>query len=770
MILLASAALAAPDHVAAILDSGTPVSDLGLSSDGQVLAFHNGTGTVTVFSTYGWIGSSVATDCTTTAGIAVAVADSGWIVLVGCDDGRVIEIETDALGRPGDPADLATVDSAGAVHGLETDDTDVYVIYDDGDGGGDATAVTLAEGSQVSDWPISLAYGEVVDTAHYSGTLVVSHGGNDVSKITTSSASSITPTESISGSFGDVTAYNASTFYVVDTEGSILSFLTSDNDLQIMLDDIADGLSGVSLNAEEGWLLAAGDATVLRYAFGDSPTDLEAEFEASGIGEMVALDGYAAGASDSGVQVLTDRPWVAELSLDPDYVATGSEVTLQFTADVDGSYVVQRGTSSTLASGDCVAGEVTTTSFEVDSDFDEGDHRIYVTVTASLLEGVGAADLTVNNPPGGIDLGQEDVTGGDESIHVDVGDMDDDTAYIDVYLVNFPWEPSEYESGGPAYGGPDGLTNPISFAVTPGVDDEVVVDKLTNDTTYYVGVRPRDSTGLEGPMSDVFPATPQESYTLEEMYDDDTPWCGVATPELGWLGVLAAAFVAGRRLRSGRRAGMAALLLGPALIGEAQAKEADLTPRHWNFEVKYGPLISQADPYLTSAFGETGNSMLRVDYGWCSNLLEFDLGTGIYRDTGYLLDKNGAVTGDDTFFTVIPLELALTGRIDFLHEQPAVPFAKIGAGYSIYVQDWQEEPSSAELESRAGGRFGWFWGAGVMFLLDGLDRGSASRLEANTGINDTYIVAEYRQNFSIMSGEQLDLSSTELDFGLKFDF
>jgi hypothetical protein len=51
-----------------------------------------------------------------------------------------------------------------------------------------------------------------------------------------------------------------------------------------------------------------------------------------------------------------------------------------------------------------------------------------------------------------------------------------------------------------------------------------------------------------------------------------------------------------------------------------------------------------------------------------------------------------------------------------------------------------------------------------------VDRRAASRLEAVSGINDTFLVAEYRNTLLVHGEDQLNLSSSEVSFGLKFDF
>ena len=68
-----------------------------------------------------------------------------------------------------------------------------------------------------------------------------------------------------------------------------------------------------------------------------------------------------------------------------------------------------------------------------------------------------------------------------------------------------------------------------------------------------------------------------------------------------------------------------------------------------------------------------------------------------------------------------------------------------------------------------GSQFGTHWAVGGQILLDIFDRDRASLLEAQTGINDSWLVVEYRQQQ--LAGEGgFDFSGTLLSAGLKFDF
>lgn len=765
MILsLLSVAMAAPDHVAATIGSGD-IHDVTVSSSGNIVAWIDAFGTVTVYDGAGWIGGDVVSDCTATAGVAVATTSEGYTILAGCDDGRVLQWGADVYGRvTGEQTELVT--HAGAVLALETDDTNVYVVATNSAGDGtEVDAYDLADGTEVSDFPVSLAYDTVQDTILIEDYLYVVHDSSKVSKVYLTSPAASVPSDTISASFVDGWAYSSGTVYLADSGGSVILYQPSANNLSISLDDIATEVNGVVGGTD--YMLVATDIDVLQYAFSNgSPAGQEAVIDgAAGIGEMVVVGDYALGATSAGVSVLTAVPWITDVSLSESLAAVGYEVSVDFVSDMDGTFRLSRGTSAELATGSVVAGETTTATFTVDDGFVEGTNRLYITVTSGGLEGIGAADLEVNNPPAGIDLREGEVLPGDEQIHILTGKLtEEDLAYVDVYLSTEQFDPGVYAQtgGGPDYAGPDDKTNPVSKAVTVGITDEVIVKGLTNGTTYYVAVRPRDSSGLEGSMSDVFSVTPDETYTIAEMKGDDSGFCGVTGARAGWIGVVAGLLIARRRTIAG--AAMVAALITPGL---AQARETERPT--WDVEVRYGPYITQAEPYLTDSFG-TGNTLLRIEYGWRSQFLEADLGVGLYRDNGYLYMADGTLSGDATIFTNVPLDLSLTGRLHFWDNQPIIPYGRIGGTYSLWVQDWHENPLDTEYESRSGGKFGWHWGAGVMLLLDWLDEKAASELQVSAGIDDTYLVAEYRAAYMMHADNEIDLSESDLTIGLKFDF
>jgi len=213
-----------------------------------------------------------------------------------------------------------------------------------------------------------------------------------------------------------------------------------------------------------------------------------------------------------------------------------------------------------------------------------------------------------------------------------------------------------------------------------------------------------------------------------------------------------------------------ALLVLPA-AAEAKPHEDDLTSRRFDLELRYGPFLTQEDALLADAFGGENNRLLRGDIGWASNYAELDIGFGLWADEGTLVSIDGLSSADADALTVIPLSFDATLRGDFWKEQPVVPFARAGVDLWLWNERWEAKYDEGGGDSVTAGTFGYHWAAGLYLLLDPLDQGSASHLETIASVNDTYLVAEYRRSYALGDKDEIiDFTSSDLTFGLKFDY
>ena len=137
-------------------------------------------------------------------------------------------------------------------------------------------------------------------------------------------------------------------------------------------------------------------------------------------------------------------------------------------------------------------------------------------------------------------------------------------------------------------------------------------------------------------------------------------------------------------------------------------------------------------------------------------------------------------SGDQTALNVMPFSLLLVYRWDWLalkHHVPLVPYLKIGLAYYVWwIENGSGSTSSVltngKKEDAYGGTFGWVVNPGLSFLLDIIDPSAARTIDAELGINHSYVFVEL--HYADVSGfgakDKLTLSDTTFNCGLAFEF
>jgi MYXO-CTERM domain-containing protein len=313
----------------------------------------------------------------------------------------------------------------------------------------------------------------------------------------------------------------------------------------------------------------------------------------------------------------------------------------------------------------------------------------------------------------------------------------------------------------------------------PGEGATVSLYPLTNGQTYYIAVRAIDAGGLEGPMSEVVEAVPVESFGAAALAGEDGGCASAAGPRAGWLVALGGVGL----LVARRRRLVAAVALGVGVgaggMAEAAPKAAagasgapvglvDPADRHGTVALRLGRLDVQ-DPNINKVAEQAGKEVLWLDVGpRITRYGELTAGLGWFQELGYLVDENGAPTADRQMLTALPMSLNAGLRLDFVDEQPIVPFGGAGLDMWAWRENWQG-PGDTKMSQRIGGwKTGWHWQVGGAFLLDRLDRSRASRLQARSGIDDTWATVEYREQE--VGAEGLVFSGSWVGFGLRVDY
>jgi hypothetical protein len=141
-------------------------------------------------------------------------------------------------------------------------------------------------------------------------------------------------------------------------------------------------------------------------------------------------------------------------------------------------------------------------------------------------------------------------------------------------------------------------------------------------------------------------------------------------------------------------------------------------------------------------------------------------------------------SGDTTALNIVPLSIMGVYRFDYFAQRwkiPFVPYFKIGLAYYVwwiengggFLSIAQFTPAGAtQSQGGWGGTFGWVMNPGGAFLLDVLDPSAAKTIDAELGINHTYLFCEfhYADVTGLGAANKMNLSDTTLNAGLAFEF
>jgi len=771
-------ALAAPDRVAEVIAEGSSLTALSASADGAwAAAVDEGNQTVWFVDTRLWIASEIAPCSAAAIDVAFWGEDGDRQAYVACDDGTLGLVELDdsegtvAVGKTTiEVAELATL-------AIAASDDAIYVLAEQEDAYPRVHIVDPSSGYTDEDvddnYPVTLTQSGVEDVHLGTNYLFVAQGGDDVSKVALSTGSAVRAQENLAGrDFIDLYTLSDTMAYVVDASGGLIQFNAGSNDYYILLDD-DDGLIEPSTVAvmEDGesyalLLYETDDETVLVYdvgaATGTPGTEADDSFTAEHIAELVVCDDYVIGGGNTGaLQVITELPWVTVDTPTGSIVSEGSMLVLSFSSDTAGDYrVLLNGDLDSegeeIASGAIEADETALVELEVDDTYEEGSNRIWVLVDDGSHEGHGATVLEVDNPPGAVLLSEDDVGFGDKQFTLTFAGLDDeDLSVYALYVSLFEFDPDDYETGGPEFEGRDDLTFPIEIDGTPGEDVIYTVSPLTNDVTYYVAVRAVDDGGLEGTMSDVISVKPRRTASASELADESGGFCGITHAGGAGAALFAFGLLIGRRRSLGAFAPalhvLVAVLVVTALgsVVAPSAHAASVFDRGWSSSVamRYGS-FEPVDGNIKTVYGDDGHGVFFVEAGqsiW--GVLEGNIGLGFYQEVGNAVAENDreASSAEHTMLTGLPIGVGVNLRLDIKKEQFIVPFAGTGFSYWLWRENWYVNPDVGGDSSLIGGKGGRYMNAGISLRLDALEPVRASVLKIRSGVEDSYLTAEWRR-------------------------
>jgi hypothetical protein len=211
------------------------------------------------------------------------------------------------------------------------------------------------------------------------------------------------------------------------------------------------------------------------------------------------------------------------------------------------------------------------------------------------------------------------------------------------------------------------------------------------------------------------------------------------------------------------------LLLGLALAVPAQAAgAADPLLQESSKRFQTGLSFGAAwlgDSDIQSVYGSQGRFMPKLSIGfipWSKYVhIETNFTLGFLQFQGSeIFVSSGDASADNIWMTIFPLGVDLLIGIDIAEEQPVVPYGGIGFALAL----WREH-ETGDGDSWSGDRFGYSGFFGLAVLLDSFEPARSRRLDASTGINDSYFCFEGR--YSDVKSQVRDgkISTEGLGFG-----
>lgn len=199
---------------------------------------------------------------------------------------------------------------------------------------------------------------------------------------------------------------------------------------------------------------------------------------------------------------------------------------------------------------------------------------------------------------------------------------------------------------------------------------------------------------------------------------------------------------------------MSRLLALAALIALPVAASAE-SPKWGTFELRvanYRPDIDSEfggakTPYA-DVFGEKRGwfPKVLVSYTLLDRFVQVDagLGTGWFRAKGKGRFEDGTISRDNTTFSIVPATLAVTVRVDGLAERWPIPVDVYGR-VAIERYNWLVTDGSGSI-SEKGATNGWSYAGGVGILLDFIDPLLSRELDADSGVNHTWLYFEVEKS------------------------
>jgi hypothetical protein len=204
------------------------------------------------------------------------------------------------------------------------------------------------------------------------------------------------------------------------------------------------------------------------------------------------------------------------------------------------------------------------------------------------------------------------------------------------------------------------------------------------------------------------------------------------------------------------------------------------------FELRFGRYVPEVDSELNSTpfettFGNDSRYLLGFEADWqLIRIPHFGtiapaFGWGLTKFTAKARFTDGSGTSQaDTRLWIMPMYLVGVVRADVIARDfkiPLVPYAKLGFGYGLWWSSDGEKTARAGNVRGRGASYGLTYALGGMFLLDVLDEDDAVTADGLTGINNSYVFAEWfrPQLDGFGSNKVMNIGSSSWLFGIAIE-
>lgn len=220
--------------------------------------------------------------------------------------------------------------------------------------------------------------------------------------------------------------------------------------------------------------------------------------------------------------------------------------------------------------------------------------------------------------------------------------------------------------------------------------------------------------------------------------------------------------------------------------GSRERHERHESPQTMAVEIRFGPYPPRIDDEFSNAtpfkdvFGDDTRFLLGFEVDWqvlripMLGTLGPGFGWGYTKFTGHGFNLDGSRSEEESKLSIMPMYAVGVLRADVIAretEVPLVPYGKLGVGLAPWWSSSGGESSKANGKDGSDVSYGWQFALGLMLLLDNADEDAAAEIDAEAGVNNSYVFAEwyYSDLSGFGSGNTMNVGSNTWMIGIALE-